>query len=240
MLSGVWSFPFYFTTLESLVFTSIGLMLGGWGLMFWIKFGAVGGTTTVYYIGLPVCAVLMLTISYCVTCCLTIVESTAEGWDSVQISPGIEWKEWIWNFAHIMTLLLQAGMVGAVVKLLCGTESWLPMLVVTYAVFPMVLLGALAADGAWTPLAIGSVLRSLIQAGQAWTFFYLETIPPVVVWCMIVAAGLSSYQPWMTPLYAAPLLAIFILIYARLIGRLAGCISTSTKKNLTEGDDDDE
>jgi hypothetical protein len=43
----------------------------------------------------------------------------------------------------------------------------------------------------------------------------------------------------LTPLYTAPLLAIIILIYARLIGKLAGCISASTKKTASEGDDDE-
>jgi hypothetical protein len=240
MLSGVLLFPFYLTSLEVLLFTTVGLMLSAWLLMFWIAYGAIGGATTAYYIGLPACAAGTLTLGYIATCCLTIIESTAEGWDSFQISPGIEWKEWIWNFAHITALVLQAGMVGYAVQLLCFTESWLPMIVVTYAVFPMVLLAALAAEGAWIPLAIGSVLRSLVQVGWAWGLFYFETTPMVIAWSIITVRELAGKTPWLTPLYTAPLLAIIILIYARLLGRLAGCISASTKQAQTEREDDEQ
>jgi hypothetical protein len=88
-------------------------------------------------------------------------------------------------------------------------------------------------------LAIASVLRSLVQVSWAWALFYFETTPMVVAWSVIVVRQLSGYTPWLTPLYTAPLLAIIILIYARLIGRLAGCISASTKKTLSKGDDDE-
>jgi hypothetical protein len=56
---------------------------------------------------------------------------------------------------------------------------------------------------------------------------------------LLVKTQLAGQGPWLVPLYAAPLLATIILIYARLIGRLAGCISAATSK-LSEGDDDEE
>jgi hypothetical protein len=240
MLSGVFLFPFQLKSLEALIFSTVGLLVGGWLLMFWIAYGAIGGTTTVYYIGVPTCATIITTLGYIATCSLKIIESTAENDESFEIAVGIEWKEWIWNFAHMLVLVLQAGMVGAVMKVLIPIHPWLPMIAATYAVFPIVLLGALAADGAWAPIAIGSVLRSLIPVGWAWALFYLETTVPIVAWCILVGAGLSSYSPWLTPLYAAPLLAIYFLFYARLIGRLASCISESTKNQQSEGDDDEE
>jgi hypothetical protein len=239
MLTGVLLFPFYLKTLEVFMFSSFGFMVSGWLLMFWIQYGFIGGTATVYYIGVGVCAAIGLTLGYLITCCLTIIESTALGWDSIEISAGIDWKEWFWNLAHIFTLLLQAGMVGYAAQLICARESWLPMFTVTYAVFPLVLLGALAAEGAWYPQAIVSVLRSLIQVGWAWALFYFEMTPMIVVWYIITIKLLAGRSPWLTPLFAGPLFAFLILIYARLIGRLAGCISASTKKSFSQGDDDE-
>ncbi|MGD0517465.1 MAG: hypothetical protein ABSA26_08025 [Thermoguttaceae bacterium] len=180
----------------------------------------------------------ILAIGYTASCYFSIIESTSNGWDTFEISPGTEWKEWTWSFLHITALVSQAGIVGYAMQLVCSSDSWLPMAAGTLAVFPPVLLGALAADGAWAPLAIGKILQSFFQVGWAWCLFYLETTPLIVGWTLLVKTGLAGQGPWLTPLYAAPLLAVIILIYARLIGRLAGCISAATKLS-NEGDDDE-
>ncbi len=190
--------------------------------------------------GLPTFTAGILTIGYAASCSFSIIEGTSNGWDAFEVSPGIEWKEWIWSFAHITALAAQAGIIGYALELVCSTDSWLPMVVGTVAVFPLVLLGALAADGAWVPLAIGKTLQSFFQAGWAWGLFYLETTPMIAVWTWLVKTQLAGRGPWLVPLYAGPLLATIILIYARLAGRLAGCISAATAKLLNEGDDEDE
>jgi hypothetical protein len=237
MLSGIFTFPFYLGTLGSWMFMSAGLMVFGWLFMFWIEYGAMD-MSTVYYLGLPVFAAGVLTFGYAASCIFGIIEGTSNGWDSFEVSTGAEWKEWFWSFLHITALLAQAGMVGYALELVCATDSWLPMAVGTLAVFPLVLLGALAADGAWVPLAIGKTVQSFFLVGWAWGLFYLETTPMLLGWALLVKTGLAQ-EPWLAPLYAGPLLAMIILIYARLVGRLAGCISAATTKLLDEGDDDE-
>jgi hypothetical protein len=213
-------------------------MVFAWLFIFWLEYGGMD-TSTAYYLGLPALAAGILAIGYAASCFFSIIEETSKGWDTFEVSPGTEWKEWIWNFLHITALASQAGMVGYALQLACSADSWLPMAACTLALFPLVLLGALAADGAWAPLAIGKILQSFFQVGWAWGLFYLETTPLVVGWTLLVQIGLAGQGRWLTPLYAAPLLAAIILIYARLIGRLAGCISAATKL-LNEGDDDEE
>ncbi len=83
-------------------------------------------------------------------------------------------------------------MVGYALELVCSTESWLPMAVGTLAVFPLVLLGALAADGAWVPLAIGKTLQSFFLVGGAWGLFYLETTPMIAGWALLVKDQLAG------------------------------------------------
>jgi len=239
MLSGIFFYPFYLSALGSWMFISAGLMVFGWLFMFWIEYGAMD-MSTVYYLGLPAFTAGVLTFGYAASCCFSIIEGTSNGWDSFEVSPGIEWKEWIWSFLHISALLAQAGMVGYALELVCYSESWLPMVVGTLAVFPLVLLGALAADGAWAPLAIGKTLQSFFLVGWAWRLFYVETTPMIAGWAWLVKTQLAGQGPWLVPLYAGPLLATIILIYARLIGRLAGCISAATTKLLDEGDDDED
>lgn len=239
MLSGVLSFPFYLNTLGPWMLITFGLMIAAWLLMFWIEYGGIGGMSTVFYIGMPTCLTAILTIGFAASCSFTIIESTSNGWDTFEVSSGMDWKEWVWSFAHITALLMQAGLVGYVVELVSFSDSWLPMIAVTFAVFPLVLLGALAADGAWAPLAIGKVLLSLVQVWWAWGLFYLEITPMAVGWTFLTNMELAGDTPWLAPLYAAPLLATIILIYARLIGRLGGCIAAETAKLSTEGDDDE-
>ena len=188
--------------------------------------------------GLPACVTGVLTLGYAATCCLTIIETTSYGWDSFEVSPSWEWKEWIWNFGRIAALLVQAAMVGAAVRWLVAPASWTPMVAGTLAAFPLVLLGALASSEAWVPLAIKTILWSLAPLWWAWGLFYLETGAMAWGWIVLTRAGLHD-GPWPMPLYAAPLLAAAILIYARLLGRLAGCIVTETAKRADDDDDEE-
>jgi hypothetical protein len=239
MLSGVFTFPFYLNTLGAWTYTSLGLMTAGWLLLFWLGPGMVLGLLSARLIGVPTCAAAVLTFGYAATCCLTIMEATSNGYDSIEISPGMDWKEWIWNYAHMAALVLEAALVGVVVRVVFPDESWLLPVAGTLAAFPLVLLGALAADGAWAPLAIGAVLRSVVWLPLEWGLFYVQTTGLAVVWLLVTAVGLGE-SPWVVPLYSGPFLAALILIYARLIGRLAGCIAAETLRHQTQGDDDEE
>jgi hypothetical protein len=235
MLSGVLLFPFYLKTLGAWMAISFGLMVSAWLLMFWLGPGMILGMDSARLFGPPTCLAALLTFGYAASCCLIIIEETCHGWDSIEVSAGIDWKEWAWNFAHVTALVLQAALVGHLVWLACGAESWLPMVVGSLAALPLVLLGALAADGAWVPMAIVTIVLSLARNYWAWLFFYLETTAMILGWILLAAAGLGQ-EPWLVPLYAAPLLAAIMLIYARLAGRLAGCIAVGMLSHRTKGD----
>jgi hypothetical protein len=264
MIEGILTFPFYLNVIASWMFISVGMMITSWLLMFWYAYGIVMGPSSSWYLGLPTCTAFILTMGYAASCCLTIIEQTSDGWDTFEVAPDLQWKEWVWDFAHITTLALQAAIVGYVIQIVCsqllsvlpnsfsdalgkdvvnivgGSYSWLFATWAALMVFPLVLLGALAADGAWAPAAIGKVLLSLIQVWWAWALFYVETIPMLVAWTMITARELKGYTPWLVPFYSAPLLAAVILIYARLVGRLAGCIDEKRAQLLEEGEYEDE
>ena len=227
MFSGVFLYPFYLCALSSWMFIALGLMIFGWLFMFWWQYGAMVDIEMAIYLGLPPLAVGLLTFGYAADCAFCIIEATSNMRDEFEVPHAMEWKEWVWSFVHVAALAAQAGMVGYAVKLVCNTDSWLPMAVGTLAVFPLVLLGALAADAAWVPLAIGKTLQSLFLAGPAWILFYLETTPIIALWAWLVIAQIDGPCEWLVPLYAGPLLATIILIYARLAGRLAACIAAA-------------
>ena len=241
MLSGILSFSFVLNVMGPWMFTSLGLVVTGWLTMFWIVYGAIGGGMVATRIGMLVCGAALATLSYAFSCSLNIMEDTSNGADTFEVPIVIEWREWIWNFGRIAVLALQAGLFGQAVQWIVGPGSSLslPFAIGTLAAFPFVLLGALAADGAWAPLAIMTVVRSAPRLWWAWGIFYLETIPAAVGWAWLTAAGLASDTAWQTPLYSAPLLAAIIFIYARLIGRIAECIAWSTAEPENEREEDD-
>jgi hypothetical protein len=237
MLTGIFTFPWRLSVIASWVLISLGLMGTAWIWILWFGPGTILGPTSVRVFAMPACIALVLTFGYAITCCLTIIESTSQGWDSFNVSPPMEWKEWVWNFGRIAVLAIQASLVGAVVRGLDGSGSWTPAVVCTLAVFPLVLLGALASADAWAPLAIKTVLWSIVPLWWAWAIFYAATFAMAWAWAELAWAGMRE-DTWATPIYAAPLLAAIILIYARLVGRLAGCIARETSKHADEGDDD--
>jgi hypothetical protein len=240
MCTGVFTFPWRLSVLATWMLISLGLMVTAWFVMLWFGPGAdVMGGMSARVFGAPTSLLCVLVFGYAATCCLTIIEGTSNGWDRVEVTPSMEWREWVWNFGRIAVLLFQAGMVGALFRWLDGSASYFPLVVGTFVAFPLVLLGALAADEAWAPLAIKTVLWSFSPLWWAWGLFYVETVAMAWAWVLLTRAGLRE-EPWLTPLYSAPLLAAMILIYARLVGRLAGCIVRETSKLADEGDDDAE
>jgi len=229
MFAGIAVFPFYLTTLGSVLGIAVGLTITGWLLMFWIQYGAVMGGTTARLLGLPPLATGALTLGYAASYCLIVIEETSYGADAVETWPDFNCKEWLWNLFHVTALGAQAALAGAAVQFLGGSNSMFSMLVGALAALPFVLLGALAAEGAWVPTALGSVLRSVASAWWAWGLFFLETTPLIVLWIYVTQAGLSGPSPWATPLYSGPLLSLVIVLYARILGRLAGCIRVASE-----------
>jgi hypothetical protein len=232
MFTGVLTFPWRLSVLSAWMFISIGLMLTAWLVMFWFGPGAVLGGMSARLFGPPACMTCVLTFGYAWTCCLTIIEETSNGWDRIEVEPSLEWKEWVLNVGRITALTLQAGLVGAAAQGLMQTESWGPLVVGTFAAFPLVLLGALASGEAWVPVGIKTVLWSVRPLWWAWGLFYVETGVLAWGWTLLTAAGLRE-EPWLTPLYSGPLLSAVMLIYARLLGRLAGCIVRKTSQPST-------
>ena len=233
MLSGVFSFPWYVQTLGPWLGISLGLVVTGLLLLMLIGPGAQLGLLGVRIMMLPVCVAGLLTFGYAAACCLTIIEETSYGCDSINTWPDMNWKEWAWPFTYGVALVLEAALIGMGVRLIVLSSAWLPSVIGTLAAFPLVLLGALAADSAWVPLKILPVLRSLPSLWWAWVIFYLSTTAMMIGWMMLAMVGLMN-SPWWVPLYCGPLLAALMLIYARLIGRLAKCIAADIESRESQ------
>lgn len=223
MFSGVFTFPFYLSTLGPYFLISLGLTVTALLFMFWRGPGMTLGLLGARLLGLPTCAAGLLTFSYAFASCLGVVEETFNGWDAIDQWPDIDWKGWVWSFGRVVVLMLEAGLVGLLFQLPFGREPTLPFWLGSLAAFPFVLLGAMAGGEAWAPVGIGRVLASVPRLWWAWALFYAETTAMIVGWGLVTVVGLAR-APVATTFYSCPILAAVMLIYARLLGRLARLI----------------
>lgn len=229
MVAGVFNFPWYTHTLASWVLTSLGLIGTFYFLAVWLA-GESVGMVAVRTMAPPTVAFGILTLGYAYTCGQAIIEGTAAGWDAVDIEIDLDWKAWVFQYGYVTVLMLQAAIVGLFVKTVTFSPWWV-MFVATFLAFPPVLLGSLTADGAWVPTGILPVLRSMPKRWLTWTVFYVETAVLGVIWLFATLVGLV-FCPWLVPLFSGPLLATYLLIYARLVGRLALCLAKEIDPSL--------
>jgi hypothetical protein len=73
----------------------------------------------------------------------------------------------------------------------------------------------------------------MIWVAPQWCIFYVAAIVMAAGWWGLTVAGLRV-SPWLVPFYSGPLLAAVMLIYARLVGRLAGCIAAAIESRSEE------
>ncbi len=236
MFSGVFNFPWYMDSVGYWAVISLGFVLTFLLLGFMFYAAAHVGLIAFRALALPTIALSLLTTAYAFACCLKVIEETACGWDSVDIEVGIDWKEWGWCWLYVMVLLTEAALIGALVWVpfswlssvnpvtapLVSAVGTLVSVFVALVIFPIFLLSAMAAGSAWLPLAISKVTGTMGAQWLVWLLFYLETGAITVAWCAVTVA--SDFVPWLAPFVSGPALAAAMLIYARLLGRLALCI----------------
>jgi DNA-directed RNA polymerase subunit RPC12/RpoP len=228
--SGVFNFPWYRGNIGRWAILSFGLavigeMLVGALALFGVGVGGGVGSIAVVAMGflvLPISWSAIWTFSYAATCMLSVVEETAAGNDEINW-PEDGWRERVWKLlyaGYLFVLAVLAGTgVGSLVRLFNG-EFWLPLAVTTYFLFPVILLSSLEAGSPWAPLT-PAILRSLIVRMWCWGIFYVEVALAAAPWVILVLIGFHFRHPFLTAFLAAPPLAAEMLVYARLLGRVA-------------------
>jgi hypothetical protein len=122
-------------------------------------------------------------------------------------------------FAVSYGLAVLAGLAGARVELA------LPA--IFFVLFPISLLSALEANSIWAPLTL-PIVTSLFRWCWCWLMFYtLTALIAAGLVAAVVYAG-ESGTDWLL-LLLGPLVAAAILIYFRLLGRLAWRMTTKDR-----------
>jgi len=100
-----------------------------------------------------------------------------------------------------------------------GIAGWPSVWISLVLIFPVSLLAMLETGSPLNPFSL-PVWRSLLYAWWAWGLFYVETT--VLIGVLGGLALLAAiYVPAMGMVVAAPLLVATLMIYFRLLGRLA-------------------
>lgn len=228
--SGVFQFPWYRDNISRWAILSFGLavigeMVAGALALFGVGTGDGVGSIAVVAMGFliaPIAWSSIWTFSYAATLILAVVEETAAGNDEINW-PDEDWRQRVWKFLYVGYLLVLAALAGAGVGALVQPYSghfWLPLFATVYFVFPVNLLSSLEASSPWAPIT-PAILRSLIVRLWCWGFFYTETALVVAPCVALVFIGFYLRHPFWTAFLVAPPLSAVVLIYARLLGRLA-------------------
>jgi hypothetical protein len=88
-----------------------------------------------------------------------------------------------------------------------------------FLLYPICLLSSMEANSPWLPLT-KPILHSVVTLWWGWLVFYALAAAVLGGWLALIVVG-SWLQPFLAGLLGGPVLAAAILIYARLLGRLA-------------------
>jgi hypothetical protein len=222
--SGVFTFPWRGDALARWGMLSLGLAATGVLATAGLSLMGEGkiGVYTMAFFGMAVLWLSIWSFSFAAHCLVAIVEETSAGADQILSWPESDWREWMWHFLHLGYLVAVSISLGFGLSRLAGL--WLPQpgwvwALAVLLLFPILLLSSVDANSPFVPLS-RRVRRSLIRLGGAWLTVYALS---GLLWAALLGAmaGLAQLHEYLMPILGGPLLAAALLIYARLLGRLA-------------------
>jgi hypothetical protein len=221
-LSGVFAYPWRGVNLARWTAMSFGLSLAvtlgekaieALGLL---EGDLTGVSLMGLFIAIAAIGMTILAMSFSITSCLAAIQDTADGHDLPQDNTFPEWDQWLYTLLSWVMVGAAAAAVGFPLSLWIGPIAFAISFLL---LFPILLLSAMEADSFIMPFS-PPVLRSLGYYAHGWLMFYLVSTGLIA----LAAYGFDhAYResPLATLLLSGPVLAALLLIYARLIGRLA-------------------
>jgi hypothetical protein len=165
-----------------------------------------------------VAAIVMniLVLSFSITTCQAAIQDTANGHDLPLDGTFPEWDQWVMTLLSWVMVGAAAAAVGFPLSLAIGPIAF----VISFLLlFPILLLSAMECDSFILPYS-PPVLRSLGYYLHGWVMFYLVSTGLFALAAFGVEEGYRRV-PGLVLLLSGPVLAALLMIYARLIGRLA-------------------
>lgn len=217
---GVFTFPWYLSNMGCWLGISAGLTFTFLVLVFALDQGTSIGMVAMRPLGQ--CAIIagILTMGFAVAHLRSIFEDTGYGQDIVQNWPPFDWRNWVFAFLYAVIVLGEAAAVGYLLGFppLLGTP--LVAMAIAFVLFPLFMLSTLENDSPINPFS-PPVLKSLGSLWWAWLIVYLESGAMLVGWVIVTLIPFAVRAPYLMPFISGPLLAAGLMVYARLLGRLA-------------------
>ncbi|NOX56627.1 MAG: hypothetical protein GXP27_19720 [Planctomycetes bacterium] len=227
--SGVFEFPWRREVCSRWLFLSGGcsavLFLAAVCVQIATRESGYTGVVLAFFV-LPEVWLTLWTFSYAAACAVSILEDTAGGCDRIRNWPEPNWREWMWQLLHVGYVLfystVAAYALGVATDRAYGV-FWPTLAATVFLLFPFLWLSALDAGSTLFPFS-SDVARSLISVTWGWlTFYVLAAV--LIVACGGVGWGVLQLGWLAAGASGGPVLAAAILIYARLLGRLAWLIT---------------
>ncbi len=197
--------------------------------------GAAGNAAIFFFSGVGAVIVGLWVLSYAAHSFLVVLESTAAGQDEVRWpdEPMFDWLWKLWYLAWLVGFWLVPVwfLLDGVFTRLLGLPAVgvYPLLVIViWLLFPVSLFSSLSANVRWAVLR-PAILRQLFRQGHVM----------VVVWLiaggLVVGAGVLGYlalrlETWLLLPVAGLAGATVLLLYARLLGRVAWLLADQPRK----------
>jgi len=243
LLAGVFNFPWYpsvrcywlaLSAGATLVigFAAIAIRLGqdpGHG------YSSIGPWIVSVTFGATASVAALLWVTVALVYYVAIVRDTAHGIDRAVRWPEGIFLDWMAESLYVANSLALGVLPGLGIVYLAGLRGTAALLSIPASLlvlYPIVLLSMLERDSPLNPLSLPT-WRSLLTAWWAWGLFYIESV------FLSVAAGWLLWAcVWMLGWMAIPLVAFVLvaamMIYFRLLGRLALCCAAASRRKEAE------
>jgi len=247
-LIGILEFPLYRGSRNRWLGLSLGALLVSYVVALAIKIGSVPAAGIAAVGHFMVCMLFSGTsfvlaaiwVAVASAYCLAIIRDTAEGNDQIVNWPDDMFLDWLGESFYVinsLVLCMLIGLTSAEAVDFSGVLGWLGPPICCFALFPLMLLSMLETDSPLRPFSL-PVWQSLLWAWWGWALFYFEAAVLVVVLGrvaqeILVLGGLAAM-----PLAVAVLVAM-LMIYARLLGRLAWYCGRGAKPRVQTGLEED-
>lgn len=162
-------------------------------------------------------AILTLAVlSFAAVSCQAAIQDTADGHDEPLEASLPDWDQWVFTLLAWMMLWAASAAIGYPLSLVIGPMAFL---ITSTLLFPVLLLSAMECESFIVPFS-PPVLRTLGYYFHGWLTFQVMTVVLFAGWITAFDYGFPQ-APHLTALFSGPVLATIMLIYARLLGRLA-------------------